>query len=637
MPGSGFRLIDFFVILLCLFGAAYSFKLFWFDLFYTINSRNEKPLGIITSQYKTVKRQFRDSVRWDRLIIGAPLYEGDLIRVAELSSLAFKREDIQVEYVDYQMRRILPLTDGFLQIEGNVIVTAEKGGIYYLNGSRIEAGVGTVIKSESGDDGVSIQVLEGGEKVKIERDGKTRELDAGEMLDWDTTGNERSIPNAVVRLPRPNARYLKNSPQPISADFAWKRVNMASTDALYLEIAEDPNFARIVSASNTFDETVRVSLDAGPWHWRLSFAGSVLAKGYFTIVDASGPVLISPVKDSRILYSDALPSLSFQWSKTEGASEYYLEVCETDDFTRPRLRRQVAANFLLDSTLGPGTWYWHILPIFPAGFTGSAVYSSTGSFHIEQGDKQEVVLPELVIPEIPPELKLELPALGTVLPGLTALRQPTVFRWDYTGEVGESRFVLSANPDPTVGQPVIELLNPGKIIRVNRLDAGIWYWTVEAKTPDGLKSVAEPRRLEVQAIPLLPAPGGRSPAAGYRIGVEELRARRIDFTWNQVPGANGYILTIYRQSTNGLQQIIRTDLINRTRWTLTNLGILDNGSFVWQVEAVNSRGNTIEQRGRTADNLFILNIPRPAQPRVHSEGLRMEEVQIEGAGNSDNE
>jgi len=563
LAGRNFRFIDFLVILLCLSGAAYSFKLFWFDLFYTISSRNEKPLGVITLQHNTVKRQFRDSVRWDRLTIGSPLYAGDLIRVAELSSLAFMRDDIQVEYVDYQMRRILPLADdGLMQIEGNVIVTAERGGIYYLNGTRIDAGAGTVIKSEAGDDGVSIQVLEGGDKVKIEREGKTREISAGEMIDWDKTGKERSIPSVVVTQPRPNARYLKNSSQPISADFSWKRVNMASTEALYLEIARDSGFTQIVSAQNTFDETARVSLDAGPWYWRLSLAGSEMTRGYITVVEASGPVLINPVKDSRIYYTDTLPSLSFQWSKTEGALEYYLEVCDTADFNKPKIRKQVAANFYIEPSLGPGTWYWHILPVFPAGFTGVAAYSSTGSFTVEPSTIAEVVLPDPVIAAIPPE-------------------------------------------------------------------------------PPAPEPVQEPTPPEPPAPELLPIPGSRSPASGRRIGIEDLRARQINFSWNRVPGANGYIITIYRQSANGLRQISQAGPINRTGWSLTDLSILDNGSFFWQVEAVNSRGNTVEQHGKIAQNLFILDIPRPGQPSVQSEGLRVEaaeeETQIEDAGNSTDE
>jgi hypothetical protein len=556
MTGRGFRFIDVLVILLCLSGAAYSFKLFWFDLFHTINSRNEKPLGIITFQDKTVKRQFRDSVRWDRLILGAPLYAGDLVQVAERSSVAFKQQEIEVKYTNYQMRRILPLAgDGLPQFEGNVIITAHADSIYYLNGSRVEAGAGTVIKAEYGEDGTSIQILEGAEKVKIGKAGKTHELGTGGMIDWDTAGNERNIPNVVVSQPRPNIRYLKNRSLPFSTNFVWKRVNMEPTEVLYLEIAEDPNFARIVYAARTPDESILVSLDtAGPRYWRFSSAGSVLARGYFSVVEAFGPVLISPIKNSRIYYRDSLPSLSFQWSKTEGALEYYLEVCETEDFARPRIRKQVAANFYIDSSLGPGIWYWHILPVFPADYIGSAVYSSIGSFQIEQGDRTGLVLPEpVVIAALPPEL-----------------------------------------PMPEVVPPELP-------------------------------------------PPLLPAPGGRLPASGHRLGIAELRTRQIDFNWNQVPGANGYIITIYRQSANGLREISRTGPINRTRWSLTNLSILDNSSFIWQVEAVNSRGNTIRQRGRTAQNLFIMDIPRPVQPRIHSEGLRIEEIPIEGAGNSINE
>ena len=142
---------------------------------------------------------------------------------------------------------------------------------------------------------------------------------------------------------------------------------------------------------------------------------------------------------------------------------------------------------------------------------------------------------------------------------------------------------------------------------------------VQAPAPEPIVTPpAAPLPVVVQPIPLLPAPENRLPPTGYRFGIQELRnQRRIDFTWAAVPGANAYIFTLYHQSDNGRRQIIHTVCEDRTGWTLENTSLLDRGTLIWQVEAVNSgRDGTIEQRGNIGENSFIVDIPLPSQPSV---------------------
>jgi hypothetical protein len=80
---------------------------------------------------------------------------------------------------------------------------------------------------------------------------------------------------------------------------------------------------------------------------------------------------------------------------------------------------------------------------------------------------------------------LESPDQGSTLPGLTARRQQTVFRWSSEEAVAKSRFVLSRNSNPLVGQPVVEITDPSRTIRLDRLEEGTWYWAVESQTPEG--------------------------------------------------------------------------------------------------------------------------------------------------------
>jgi hypothetical protein len=287
------------------------------------------------------------------------------------------------------------------------------------------------------------------------------------------------------------------------------------------------------------------------------------------------------------------------------------------------------------SNLGQGTWYWRVLPVFPSVYEGSAAYSPVSSFSIEPAESAAevaLVVPEPVIEQPQPEpvieepvkISLNSPATGAQVPGLTALRQQIEFRWDYAVDPAKSRFVLSRSSDPLRGQPEVEIGNPGRTVSIDpgRLAEGTWYWTVEAQTPGGLTSAAQARQIRVLAIPLLPAPDNRQPAAGARIGIEQLRlSRNIAFSWSAVQGANAYILTLYQQTANGRQQILARPPENRTSWTLTDLSIVDRGNIIWQIEAVNQRNGVIEQGGSKGETVFTLDIPPTKPVKVEDTGI----------------
>jgi len=115
-----------------------------------------------------------------------------------------------------------------------------------------------------------------------------------------------------------------------------------------------------------------------------------------------------------------------------------------------------------------------------------------------------------------------------------------------------------------------------------------------------------------------PARESRRPADGQRIEPDSLRAnQRIDFNWSPVSGANAYEFTLSRQNISGQRQVIRTEMLERTNWTLTDLSVLEHGTFIWQVEALNrNRDGTIERRGAVSENSFEVNIPVPKIPET---------------------
>jgi hypothetical protein len=138
-----------------------------------------------------------------------------------------------------------------------------------------------------------------------------------------------------------------------------------------------------------------------------------------------------------------------------------------------------------------------------------------------------------------------------------------------------------------------------------------------AETPPAETPPVETPPAQPPAPALLSAPGGLFPPPGTVIDPVYLRTgARIVFSWDPVAGANAYVLTIRR----GLS--VNLHLVREPRFVFTNLASLDNGEWVWQVEAVslNSSGGT-RRHGEPAVSGFSLKVPRPNAPKVDNPGI----------------
>jgi len=626
-----FHFTDLFVVLLCLFVAVYCINLFRLDLLKTINLQNEQPIGTITIKNNIVQRRLADRVLWDRLAVESPVYLGDLIRVADLSAATLRMDGQQIDIGENTLIRIQRAREGegVLEIElteGNLgVVTTDESNNIKLNvmGRVIDTAPGTTLSAVAGKDGIKVQVSEG--TAVFTDEGASRKISSGSMIALDSKGEEQHDPAVVVTQPRPNARYVKGFSQPVPVVFTWKRINLEPQDTLLLEISTDKNFSRDVRVFKDLNSSVEVTLEEGFWSWRFSQERMILSTGNLTVVEASGLELLSPAKGSLFRYQDEQPSLRFQWTEINDASNYIIEISSTPDFIGPKISREIAAPFYVDSILGQGTWYWRVQPLFSDSFEGVTHFSPASSFIIEQNtnvNMPAVALAEPEKPAVPLELNLLSPANGTKLPGLKALREQTVFTWDADGEVKSSRFVLSRNSNPLLGTPVVEIIDPKQTISLDRIGEGVWYWTIEAQALNGLVNAAQPRELQVQPVPMLAMPGNRRPQNKHVFDIEQIKTQRnIVFRWSQVQGANAYIFTLFEQAATGPRQINRTT-VTSTSWTLENINVLGRGTFIWQVEAINrSRNNTIEQRGNLGANSFTIDIPTPRPVQMGDPGV----------------
>ena len=96
----------------------------------------------------------------------------------------------------------------------------------------------------------------------------------------------------------------------------------------------------------------------------------------------------------------------------------------------------------------------------------------------------------------------------------------------------------------------------------------------------------------------------------------------IVFEWRPVNGATAYVFTLYEQTENERRLIAGTDPVAQTSFVLDNLSVLENGTFIWQVEALNIKSDgTVEQRGRQAEYTFILAFPHPEPVKIEDMGI----------------
>jgi hypothetical protein len=418
-----------------------------------------------------------------------------------------------------------------------------------------------------------------------------------------------TLPAPVLVSPREGSQVQTNADRPVV--FSWEHVNGAEYYRfnLYTAANQKVHERDIHISQGIISQTVPTNtLAEGDYYWTVQAVASESnvstsrsgdpATGRFTLRKPLSLTLESPA-DRTVL--PGLTALSqptvFRWNTSEEVGSSRFVLSRNSDPLQGRPVREIPnpARTVSLNRLEEGVWYWTVEARTPDGI------------RINTGIRRLQVLPV-------PSPTLESPATGAVLQGLTALRQPTVFRWSADVEIGRSRFVLSRNSKPLEGRPAVEILNPGPgrtvTVPANRFGEGDWFWTVEVWTHDNIRlSDATPRRLRVEAIPLLPAPENRRPAEGDLFVVEELQTQgRLDFSWSAVNGANAYIFTLFQKTDNIKRQIdsIRIDSIrteNQIRWTLDDISHLIEGTFVWQVEAVNS---TIEQYGRIVENTFYV-------------------------------
>jgi hypothetical protein len=329
------------------------------------------------------------------------------------------------------------------------------------------------------------------------------------------------------------------------------------TNAVYQSFVQD--------SGGELSSIVHSGLESGTWYWRVrpeyprNFAGTpqVSRTGSFRIRRAESlaqPLPQLPPERGGFYMEDQKERLWFSWKQEEDAASYTFLLSRRGDLRDPLIREQVRDNYfaydLKSGVLGPGEYYWGVYQTGPGG-----------------GDSTPSAARRVVIMAGPPP---EIPLRAETGPA--------------AGE-GPGEQVPAAAASPEAASPAAA--SPAAA-------------SPEAASPEAASPAARP-----EPAPPLPAPGGLRPAPGYTLTEDIiLRDRQIAFSWNAVPGASSYVFILYQTENGGRREILRRAQ-NETRFTLTDLAVLDAGTFIWRVE---SRSGRAEQGGGAAESGFTVNI-----------------------------
>ncbi len=403
--------------------------------------------------------------------------------------------------------------------------------------------------------------------------------------------------------------------------FTWRSTVPGETR---FQVSASADFARLqLDSIQAAGSTTVASLPAGTWYWRIASALGDLelttpARRVDIAPPLDAPVLTVPEAAGRLVTRAGIPSV-FSWRAVNGAQYYTLRIFRSGTDSDAVLERtwieDTAVELALDA-LEEGSWFWTVQAFAPetALSTRRSGVLARGAFSLRRLRPVELVFP----------------ADGARIDGLDALLRPGQVRWTSVERPGEVRMLLSRSErgldasslEAGTGRPELfyEVTQASSAVQLPRLEAGRWWWTVAARTADGLDiSPPVPRSFTVLAVPPLGPAGLLAPPAGTVFGPEYFSVnRQLRFSWSPVSGATHYSLAI--TGPDG-RAVWTGERIPGLDFVLDDLAVLDTGTFTWTVEAVHLlEDGTVLQRGTPARATFRIDLPRMNAPGTRNRG-----------------
>lgn len=475
-------------------------------LYFESKSRGDsgkEALGTVSFRYKTAQRKFPDRMLWEDVEQGMSVFNKDSVRTDEASeAVVHLNSGTQIELDPQSMvvlqlkenREILQLGEGSLLVEGKKVLSVIAGKV------GLDAKSDSSFQITNSPDGLSVNVRKG--EVIWKEDG-TSKMTLGE---GETALNAiKSEKKWNLIFPEESQRFFPQEPEQL-VEFRWD-----GGDDSVLEVASKRDFGKIIETRTVKEKGLRQKFKEGIYFWRVrSQNGKRISEvRKFRVLPNPVPDLFYPKKEGI----QEERTVSFAWARQKIASGYRLQISSDPSFSNVRESQVFRTNFSM--TLDPGTYYWRVVSY--TNLPGTDAISETRKFAIVIPESPIAKAPQTPLKE-PTQttnsdvLSLEFPRSGSLV-DMTG-KESLVFRWKFKPGTKESdwKFRLYVRK-PGKDELVYERKMKGDRFSfrdLEKLDVGVFLWTIESEENPSIKSEAEFR---IQLREDLEAPETKSSGA----------------------------------------------------------------------------------------------------------------------------
>ena len=592
-------LLDLFVLLLCLSLAGGGAYLFWKDLNSSSVRSDKECIATLSYKYRISQRKYQDRAVWERLSQNSPLYNGDIIRTAELASAVIHFDDgtdlnlsentmVQIFY-DEENGLQITVDGGDIQVDSSSQSTAVS--VRLDDGSVVNVGAGSSLAAKADASGSRNVEVKSGIASLMTEDGQTTSLLNGESVSIENGGEVVRNPITVTSIPR-DMRLLNIEGQKRPVTLVWRASSDAGAEnGVIVQTSLSKDFAEILTEQTVTDASscTLTTPESGLLYWRVftSQAEDKASEGKITVQKVSALNATSPADSGEIRYRSASPRVMFRWEGNSFAEYYRVTVSSAPDLSAAPLTFDTTDTFVSVDSLTDGTWYWQVSPYYPNGiaFAGeSPIYSFSITKNVV------IASPSLTIPAD----KATISYRDTI---------STTFMWK--SELRDASYQLLIARDSSFANLVYDettsALRLQKDFTPSELPDGTYWWKVirSSSNSDDLTPESEARQFTIAQY--VPQQNKLTyPADGARLEQDKMAA--VKFSWklgDDYKNVKAQSVIQISRSEN-----FNTLVMERSTDSLTLDGLqLEEGTYWWRLGARLASGSV---EGFTAANRFTV-------------------------------
>ncbi len=490
------KILNVAIVLICLTGAFFSARAYYNAVNASFEKLDEEPIGTIVYKYKVAQRKMTERLAWDRVKQHTPIYNGDLVRTAELSEATITFIDgTSIDLFGQTLTQVFYDEEGVLInfSGGDISVSASdsQDGVRFTAGeTEVDLATGAVLSASSqteqengttsfDNSSVVLQLREGDAHFVSTNGGEQVQntIEVGNTFLLDPIEDNVAVSPLTLLSPAAQVTYIKNVNETLTVPFVWE-VQEEEIPPSTLEISDYKDFYDIAD-EYTFEEITdaAIPLETGAWHWRfLSEESESQFTGKVTVLETRNAQQIAPREGEEYVYRTKTPSIRFVWSEDENVLEWIFEIADNEDMQNPSVIQTTRLSSSIIHTLSEGTWYWRVTPRYsPRHILSDEVQKdvpNVQSFSIVQHA------------ELLPAIQLAPVAFGFID---TQNAESPQFVWKHDREA--VLYTISISKYADLSEPILTEQTTDTFFALdnytNNFTDGIWYWSVSKTDAEG--------------------------------------------------------------------------------------------------------------------------------------------------------